>query len=72
MQLFTKTDLERCARLAVDFYNGGCCEGDEVRVDRAEGELAISRAVAQIVDETDPVYTEEQVVRAVKRALETL
>ena len=61
MRLFTRTDLERCARLAV---------AQVVRAEGGDRELAITRAVDQIVDETDPVFTKDTLLKAVERALD--
>ena len=50
-KLFTRTDLERCARLAVTHVTDG-----------TEAELAIAEAVSDIVCEAEPVYTRFQVL----------
>ena len=63
MRLFTRTDLERCARLTLAVYHE---EG------KGSDELAIAQAVTQITDETQPVFTKDALLKAVERALEEL
>ena len=61
MRLFTRTDLERCARLTLGIYHA---------TGKGSDELAISQAVTQITDETQPVFTKDALLKAVERALD--
>lgn len=56
MKLYTKTDLERCARLAVLAH----------ATDREDSETAVARALAVVVDDA-PMYYDEPTVKMLLR-----
>lgn len=59
MKLFVRSDLERCARLALTY----------AAPPGADTELAIQRAVRDICEQTEPVFRHEDVVKAAERAV---
>jgi len=61
VKLFTKTDLERCARLSTTLFKKNGIESDL--------ELAVSDAVSEVVCEAEPVYTRFQVLDVARVAI---
>lgn len=56
MKLFVRHDLERCARLATQFLQ------------ESPPEVAVQKAVQEIVTETEPVYPKYTVLEVAQRA----
>lgn len=68
-RLFTKTDLARCARLALRHYEASITAGPEGEV-TGNDERAISRAVDEVVEAGPEVYTRGQVEQVIRCAAE--
>lgn len=62
MRLFTKTDIERAARLALLHFMAPGCQGDPER--------AISSAVSGVTDDAPLYYSEEEVRQLLQFALQ--
>jgi len=58
LKLFNRSDLERCARLAL--LNAQL---------EADPEKVVAKTVAVIAEDTPPLYTREDVEKVVKRVL---